>query len=309
MPDVYGPVAAEYKQLYNENMRLAIQQKRCVYDGKYTPLMGVKGREMQVVELIGSEEAIWDLPDSADTPTTLGKHLGIYVKPRKSSIPGKWIYDEDKIKAAADYTSSYVQSGAATMARAKRDIIRDAIFGPRLIRATATDVVPVAVALDTASRTVAVDYVYSGAAANSGMTVPKWIKALEKIGITEIDMDIEGVFATMSMKQNTDLYQNIQVTSKDYRDRAVFEDKYVRSFMGVPIVIDNSLPYDAANPTHRRCAFWTTNAIHWAEVIPFTGSIDRIATKQNQVLIQGLRWMAATRSEDERVCIVHCLEA
>lgn len=308
MADTYGEVSASYKQLYNENTRLAIQQKRCVYDGKYTPLAGVKGREMQVVELIGAEDAIWDLPDSADTPTTRGKHLGIYVKPRKASVPGKWIYDEDKLRAAVDYTSTYVQSGAATMQRAKRDIIRDAIFGPRLIRNTATDVVPVAVALDGANRTVAVDYVYSGSTANSGMTVPKFVKALEKIGITEIDLDVEGVFCAMSMKQNTDLYQNIQVTSKDYRDRAVFEDKYVRSFMGVPIVIDNSLPYDAANPTHRRIPFWTTDAIHWAEVIPFMGSIDRVATKQNQILIQGQRWMAATRSEDERVCIVHCLE-
>jgi hypothetical protein len=308
MPDVYGSELAIYKDRYLENTRLQIQVERCVYDGHYMPLVGVSGERMQAVDLVGSMEPIPDVPDKADTPTQDPKHMGIWVAPRKWSNPGIWVTDETKLKTGVDPSGAYVMSHARAMVRARRNMIRDAIFGPRLIKTT-NSVLPTSTAFDIANRSVAVNYVYSGSPANSGMTVPKFVKALEMLGLTDLDIDMEDISCAFTMKQNTDMYQALQVTSKDYLDRAVFEDKFVRRFMGVTIVIDNSLPVNPSATTDRMIPFWAKSGIHFGEAIPYTGEIDRVPTRQNQILIQGRMWSAATRSEDERVAVVYCREA
>jgi hypothetical protein len=309
MPDVYGSELAVYKDRYITNTRLQIQVSKNLYDGCYMPIVGLAGEKAQVVDIVGASNPIFDYPDKADTPTEDPQHEGIWVAPRKVSVPGKWVTDEAKLKTMVDYSGSYVQSHALTILRGQNQIIRDAILGSRLIKTT-NNSLPVATAFDFANRTVAVNYVYTGAATNSGMTVQKFIKALELLGITDLDLDAEDICCSMTMKQNTDMLQDIKVTSKDYMDRAIFaNDKFVRSFMGVKIIIDNKLSVNPAQPTYRRCPFWAKSGIHFGPAVEYMGEIDRVPTRQNQILIQGRGWYAATRSEDERVVNVECLEA
>lgn len=309
MSSEFGSELAVYKDRYIANTRLQIQVSKNLYDGSYTPLVGVMGEKAQAIDIVGASEPIFDHPDKADTPTEDNKHEGVWVAPRKISVPGKWVTDEAKLKTMVDYSGAYVQSHALTILRGQNALIRDAIFGARLVK-RANNSLPIPDPFDFGIRSVAVNYVYSGAATNSGMTVQKFIKALELLGITDLDLDAENIFCAMTMRQNTDLLQTIQVTSKDYMDRAVLaNDKYVRSFMGVKIIIDNRLPVNPAASSQRRCPFWAKSGLHFGAAVEYSGEIDRVPTRQNQILIQGRGWYAATRSEDERVVNVECLEA
>lgn len=309
MPDTYGTELAIYKDKYIANMQLAVQLKRNPYDGLYTPLVGVAGEKTQAVDLVGPTEPLFDVPDKADTPTEDPSHLGVWVQPRKIQPAGTWVTDEMKLKTGLDPSGVYIQRHSLAVMKGHASMIRDAIFGPRLLRATnAAGGLPVSTAFDLANRNVPVNYVYSGAAANSGLTVQKFIKAIELLGITDLDLDMEDISCAMTIKQNTDLFQALQVTSADYTRRAVFEDKFVRTFMGVRIVIDNRLPVNPAATTDRMIPFWAKSGLYFGEAVPYSGEVDRIPMRQNQILIQGRCWAAATRSEDEKVAVVYCRE-
>lgn len=310
MPDNFGSPLAIYKDRYVENTRLQIQLMNNPYEGLYTPIADLQGEKLQVVDILGAMEPIFDVPDNADTPTETPKHLGIWVQPRKLMAPGIWVTDETKIKTGVDPTGKYVMAHAAAITKGRAAMIRDAIFGPRLLRTTnAAGGLPVATAFDLANRSVAVNYAYGGGGSASGMTVQKFIKAIELFGVTELDVDAENICCAMTQKQMTDLFQAIQVTSSDYVRRAQFEEKTVKSFMGVKIVVDPRLPVNPAVTTDRMIPFWSTNGIHYGEAMPFTGEVDKIPTRQNQILIQGRMWCGATRSEDERVAVVYCRES
>lgn len=140
------------------------------------------------------------------------------------------------------------------------------------------------------------------------MTVEKFIKALELLGITELDIDVEDISCAMTMRQNTDLYNSTKI-NKDWVNRAVLEDKFIRSLCGVRIIIDNRLPKNPNVSTDRMCPFWAKSRMHFGSAIPYVGEMDRVPTRQNQLLIQGRAWYAATRSEDEGVVCVYCRES
>lgn len=310
MPDNFGSQLAKYRDYYVENTQLQIQWMRNPYEGLYKPIKSLKGEKLQVVDILGRMEPIFDVPDNADTPTETPKHLGIWVQPRKISVPGIWVTDETIIKTGFDPSGEYVMAHAAAITKGRAAVIREAIFGPRLLRTTnAAGGLPVATAFDLANRSVPVNYAYGGGGSASGLTHQKFIKAIELFGVTEMDVDVENICCAMTIKQNTDLYQSIQVTSGDYVRRAQFEEKTVKSFMGVKIVIDPNLPVNPAATTDRMIPFWSTDGIHYGEAKPFTGEVDKVATRQNQILIQGRMWCGATRSEDERVVVVYCRES
>lgn len=303
MPDIFGPIDSVYKQMYSENVALAIQQGRNVYEGLYTP-MSVSGRQMQAVELVGTSEVIFDEAAKAPTPDIEPKHIGVHVQPRKYHW-GRIVTNEATLKANVDYTGTYVQESAKAFLRGRARVIRDALFGPRLVLATGS-ALPTAVPFDAATRTVAVNYAYGGGGSNSGLTVAKFVKALERLGWTDLDIDAESIVMTMSMKQNTDLYQALQVTSKDFGSRAVFEDKFVRRFMGVDLVIDNALPYQSG--VIRQCMMWAKSGLHWGPAVPLTTNIERNVAVQMQPHIYAEEWSAATRSEDDKFSLVLCDE-
>lgn len=306
MGDNLGPIDAVFQQRYQANTQLYIQTTTNAYSNAFMPITDAIGREIQIVDLVGSSEVLKDEPESAPTPHIEPKHEGIYVVPRKRSW-GRLVNFEAKLKSGVDYTGVYVQESGAAFVRADADDVRAAIFGPRLIKAVAAPM-PSAVAFDLANRSVAVDYKYGGGGAACGLTVEKFVKAVEKLGITRLDINVENIFVSMTMKQNTDLYNDLKVINEQYAGRYVLQDKFVRSFMGVEIRIDPDLPVDPAHATYRMIPFWAKSGLYFGYSEARWSQIQRNVAQQYRPHIYSEQWTVATRSEDEKVAVVYCDE-
>lgn len=308
MADVYGPIDAVHKQMFDDNVKLQVQQTNAVFEGTFTPIMNASGKEMQPVEFVGSEEADLDYPESAPTPNKASKHESVWVRPTRVTW-GKTIPSSTSIKAAVDYTAPYMQTGANAVARARRRLMQQALLGPRLLKNDETGAIN-SVAFDYANRTVAKNYTGpGGAATDTGLTVKKLTKALELLGFTELDVDVENVHLAMTMKQNTDLYNDITVINKDYQDRAQLNDKRVRMLMGVQIHIWNSLPVDSFTATGaREIPVWCQSGMYAGDFMPMTTNLEKNPALQYQPHGFIENWFGATRAEDEKVARILCVE-
>lgn len=305
VPDIYGPIDAVTKQAYSDNVQLQVQLLTNKFENAFEVIPNLQGREMQAVELIGTSEAQLDFPTSVAQERILPKHEGIYVYPRRITWP-RTIPSDYRIKMLRDYSSPYAREGAAAIARARAKIIAAAITGPRYLRNDNTGVINT-VAYDLANRVIANNYQFGGGGASSNMTVQKFIKGLEYLGITNLDLDVEDIFCAMTFKQNTALYQALQVTNEQYVGRYQLMDKFVRNFMGVNIIIYNPLPLDPTN-TYRACPMWAKSGVHFGDAQPLTTNMDRNPSLQYQIDIFMENWVGATRSQDEKVVIINCDE-
>jgi hypothetical protein len=302
-PDIYGPIDAVYQQRYADNVRLQVQLTRDPFDGAYEIIPNARGREIQAVDLVGKSECLFDQPDDAPTPNIPPSHEGIYAQPRKMNW-GRLIKRGDEIKAAVDFQSIYVREGAAALVRGKAKLLAAALVGPRLIRNDNTGAIN-SVPYDQTNRVIANNYQYGGGGATAGLTVQKWIKAMEMLGKTDLDVDTEDLTAAMTMKENTDLYNQLQVTNMLYVNRAQFEEKTVKVFMGVRIKIYNYLPMDPTG-AYRQIPMWARSGLHWGDFEPLATFLERNPSLNFQPHAYLEQWGGATRSEDEKVVLINC---
>lgn len=302
MADTFGPIDAVHKTTYAANVALALQMKGPKLVPLTTPIPDVSGEQLQVVELVGSSNAIRNAPDNSETPNIAPKHLGIYVQPQKISW-GRTIPTSTEIKAAVDFTSTYVQEGALAVQRERDLIVMEAAFGPRMVK-NLGQTFPTGIAFDTATRRMVIDYGSTGT--NTGLVVKKIVGAIKMLRKANVDVDMEDLILLHSAQQNEDLYDQLQVTSKDYVDQAVFNKKTVSSFMGVQLVNYEKLPYLSAG--QRRCMLYCKSGLHSGDAKPLTTQIERNVQMSYQPHPYMETWLAATRSEDDKFVEILCLE-
>lgn len=312
LPDTYGPIDAVTKQAYTDNVQLQVQLMTNKFEGCFTLIPGLKGREMQAVELVGVSEAQLDFPVNVPQERIPPKHEGVYVYPRRLTWP-RTIPSNYKIEALRDYQGPYTREGAAAVARARSNIISQAILGPRYMRQDNTGTIAT-IGYDWTNRVVAANYQFGGGGASANMTPQKFIKGMELLGINNVDLDAEDVYCAMTFKQNTSLYQAIQLTNTQYTGtgRVQLEDKMVRSFMGVQILMfgttgNDPLINDPTN-TWRACPMWVKSGVHFGDAEPLMVNVERNPSLQYQVDIFMENWVGATRSEDEKVVAILCDE-
>jgi len=285
-----GPVTDAHRVTYRENVTLAIQEKKDQFGDTFSYLDGVAGKEMRVTDIIGKIEARIDAPEGGDTPDLEGTHEPVWVRPRRIDW-GKLIKKEDQIKALTDYKGEYTQAGVNGYYRAKNMLLASALFGPRLIG----NEVPVSTAW--AGRTVAVDYGSTGTP--NRMSVAKLLKALENFQQDDMEVEDEMISIVMDPQQNRELYEDITFTSKDYRDKAVIENKQVRDILGMPIFISKRVGlYDVST---LQAAIYAKSGMHWGPATPMDIKSAPNPSKQFREHVYLEHWLAATRSEDAKV--------
>lgn len=302
MPDTFGNITAAEKLQYGDIMRLQVQQTESKLLRAVSPLT-MKGKDFQAVEIFGKQEAQIDAPERSESPDMRSSHLGIWVRPKRITTGGLLSRGE-AIRVCTDVQAPLVKSWAAAHNRAKDAIIAAAFFGVRRIKATESDV-PSDVAF--AGSAVPVNYAYGGGGSNSGLTVPKIIRGLTLMGVTDFDVDMANIKIAMTMKQNEDLYNDIKVISKDYQNRTQLDDKFVRSLMGIECLIYNGMPTDGSG--YRRVALFAEEGMHAGNAGDGIRRVGENPAREFQVQIFNEDYFGATRSEDEKVVEIKCLEA
>lgn len=302
MPDTFGSDLATARDIYTNNVMLALQQKPGRILSSMTELPRVEGKDLQAVELLASTEADVDQPETSATQLKVGQHLGIWVKPRRITW-GMGVSRGQIIRNLTDYKSPYRENGTIAVRRRMQKLAIEAILSARRVAST-DDGVPTAVDFDTTNQQVAVNH----GGSNVGLTVPKIVKALELLGLAETETEDEKLTMLVTPKQMTDLYGQLQFTSKDYRDRSVYDQKTatVQEFIGIQIIQVTGLPQSGG---HRRCPLYAMSGMHKGMAGSMVVRVGENPERQYQEQIFLECYFAATRSEDGKVADILCAEA
>lgn len=285
-----GPVTDTHRITYQENVKLAIQERKPQFEQAFNYSSSVKGKQVQVLDIIGKSEARVDAPEGGDTPDIASTHEPVWMRPIRLDW-GKTLRKEDTIKSLTDFKSPYTQTGAAAMVRGKNAIMGNAIFGPRLIG----NEVPSAVAWN--GRTVASDVGGTGA---TGMNVKKILRAIQLMETDEVEVEEETLFLGLDPVEVEQLWGDITFVSKDYRKDAQLDDmsKRVMAIFGIPIISTQRFPDASAGVSVG--ALWCKSTMYWGDAMPLEINSAPNPQKQFREQVYLENWLGATRVEDAK---------
>lgn len=291
-----GPITDAHKLTYQRNVELAVQQKKSKFEMAFTFHPGIKGRQAQLLELIGATAVVTDLGRAADTPNIDNQVEPVWVVPRQIAW-GKLIEKEDAIKALTDYQSQFVQAGAAGMVRGADVIRAAAIFGPRKIGADGSTV------STWNGSTVAVGIGSADDVTATGMNVKKIIRARRYLQANEVDLGDEQIFVATNAQGIEELFRDLTFISGDYRDRKTLDHPENIDILGVTILppLEGAAALADFDGTTYTAAVFTKSAMHEAEFSPLETNVPLRADKLMRPHPQMERWFGATRSEDKKV--------
>ena len=198
--------------------------------------------------------------------------------------------------------SEHVQSHAMAAARTKDEVIIAGLEGTAYVGEDGT--VPVDV---PASQKVPVDYVFAGAAFNTGLTLAKMTRAKYILDKNEVD-DV-GRFFVISAKQLQDLLANvIEIKSSDYNNVKSLIDGTVNRFLGFEFVRTELLSIDVAADV-RTCIAYQQDRIAIGISVEKSVTIDILPTLNHTIQIRTVLMIGASRLEEEGVVLIYTDES
>ena len=206
----------------------------------------------------------------------------------------------DKIRMLADPTSSYVTNAVYALGRAVDDEIIAAATGTAYSGKTGAT----AVVLPAASK-IAVNYVESGAAANSNLTIGKLRRARFLLDSTEAN-ESGGLVAVVTASQIQSLLRTIEVTSSDYNAVKALVNGEINTFMGFMFVRTERL---AVASSIRKCLFWAQGGMLLGTGMDINIDVGPRRDKRNAVQVYASASIGATRMWEEKVIEVSCDES
>lgn len=284
-----GPVTDAHRIMFRDNFIMASQEASKKFDEAFlADNSGLSGKQVQIANVMGKIEAQKNTPEGAASPDLKPSHEPVWVKPDKYRV-GQLFSKEDVVKGLTVPNSAYINVGVAGLVRARNKHFADALLAPRLIG----NEVPVST--PWAGTTVGVNV----GGANTGMNVLKFQTALKVLEDADVDLDNEKIFCVLDPQEILDLYQAIQITSKDYRNRAVLEEKRVLEFMGVKIIPYRRLADHAAN--NSTAVMFCGSTMMGGDFMPLEVNSGPDAGVDFRERYSAEMWIGATRIEDAKV--------
>lgn len=147
---------------------------------------------------------------------------------------------------------------------------------------------------------VAVDYVESGSAANSGLTIAKLRQAAYLLTEAEVD-DSDPRILVVGAKQIQDLLKTTEVTSADFNTVKALVNGEIDTFMGFKFrrVSSSLLPYVSGTGV-RTCFAYVRSGIKLADAGRKV-HVDIRADKSHALQIRTVASLGATRTQEEKV--------
>lgn len=290
-----------YQIDFGDNWEHLVQQKESRLEGKCQRVT-VKGKERTFSQLGKGRMRL--------ITTRNGKTV-----PSDSEMAKRWLrpkgYDEvtfidefDKVALGELPTpeSEHVQQHAMAAKRTMDQVLIDALEGTAYIGEDGTDAVDL-----PSTQKVAVDYVQSGAAANSGLTLAKMARM--KYILDKNEVDKEGRYFIHTAKQLNDLLVNvIEIKSSDYNNVKALVDGEVNKFMGFEFVMTELLTLVVATDV-RTCIAYQKDGVALGIGQEKSVKISIRDDLNETVQIRSKMMLGATRKEEERVVLVYCDES
>ena len=290
-------ITTAFVQQYRANVEHLVQQK------------GSRLRALVRAETQNAEFEFYDRIGATTAQEVTGRHqdtplINVPHDRRRVSLRDfDWadlIDRPDRIRMLIDPSSPYSQNAAYALGRKMDEVILDAAFGSVYTGKTGATTVTF-----PNTQQVAVDYVESGAAANSGLTIAKLRKAKQILDANEVD-PTERRYIAVTAKQVTDLLKTTEVSSADYNTVRALVQGELNTFMGFEFVRTELVRTNASN--HRRVLAWAQSGLLVAVGQDIITDIGPRRDKRNSTQVYVSASFGATRMEEEKVVEIICAE-
>lgn len=291
-------VPTSYVSQYKSNVELLLQQKGSRLRGLVRN--ETQNSEFDFYDRIGSVEAQEVTGRHQDTPLISTPH----DRRRCSLRDFDWadmIDKKDRIRMLIDPTGPYAMNAMYALGRKQDDVIIESFFDSAYTGKTGSAIVAF-----PSSNVIAVNYVESGSAANSGLTIGKLRRAKEQMDAAEVDPDEER-YIGVTAKQVTDLLRTTEVTSSDYNTVKALVEGKVDTFMGFKFVRTERLLTD--DNAYRRLPVWVKSGVLFASGEEINVDIGPRRDKRNSIQVYVNGTFGATRMDEPKVLEIKCLEA
>lgn len=296
--NVLTNIPNHYTTQFDANWRHLVQQKNSRLR-EYVTLDSINGKEKSYNTIDTAVMAL--ITDrSGDTRISDQAMAKRWIRPQQydtAKLIDEW--DEQLLGEVVLPTSPIVQAHGAAYARTCDSVIISALGGTAFTGATGTT----STALP-ASQKVAVNYVESGTAANSGLTIAKLRRAKFILDANEVDEEEERIIV-VSAKQLQDLLRTTEVTNADYNTVRALVDGTVNTFMGFKFRRTQLL---GLTSTVRSCYAYVKSGIVLAERGLKT-HMDIRTDLSHSLQIRSVASLGATRMEEKKVVEIACDEA
>jgi hypothetical protein len=288
-----------YETEFAKNWEMLVQQGDARLTGAVTSTSFMGRRKWFNQLSVGTMTEITER--KGDTPDGDSTGLKYWLYRRRFEFVKVWDEDDEmQLDSIALPDSEEVVSFGMAENRTKDDVIIQSFDATRFIgeNGTDTDAFP-------GGQSIAVNYVYSGSTANSGLTLPKLREAKRKLNTAEVP-DGER-FIAVGSRQIDDLLATVEVTSRDYNDAMALKDGKIDYFMGFKFIRSERLPINTG--TDVRSVFaWHKAGVKFADNMRNV-HIDLLPSKRHAKQLRGVTRMSASRTEDERVIRIYCDES
>ncbi|UOF78052.1 major capsid proteiN [Caudoviricetes sp.] len=285
-------------QAYRANIDLKFQQmgsrlRGCVRNER-------QGAEFEFYDRIGPVDAVEVTSRHADTPLISTPHDRRRVGLRDFDW-ADLIDNKDKIRMLADPTSSYVTNAVMALGRAQDDVIIQAAFGTAYTGKTGST----NVSFPSASE-IAVDYVESGSATNSNLTIGKLRRA--RYLLDKAEATTEGqydLYLVVDPSQIQSLLRTTEVTNSDYNTIKALVAGEIDTYMGFKFIKSNRLTVVS---NVRQCIAFERQGLLLATGMEITVDVGPRRDKRNSVQVYVCGSFGATRMWEEKVLRIKCDE-
>lgn len=290
-----------YQTDFGDNWTHLLQQKESVLENKVRRVT-VKGKERTFSQLGKSKMRL--------ITTRNGKTI-----PSNTEMAKRWLrpkgYDEvtyiDEFDDIAlgelnAPESEHVMSHAMAAKRTIDEVIIAAAENDNYIGEDGTTAVAV-----PSTQKVAVDYVKTGSAVNSGLTLAKVLKAMQILDANEVEKT--GRYAVITSQQNYDLLNDVdEAKNSDYGSIATVVDGMVRKLGGFEFAMCERLTLDSSTDV-RTCIFYQREHLILGFGKEQSVKISIRDDLNETIQIRTKMLLGATREQEEGVVLVYCDES
>lgn len=272
---------------YHGNIVLLTQQKGSRL--RNAVRVETQNAEFEFYDRIGATEAQEITGRHQDTPLVQTPHDRRRVGLRDFDW-ADLIDRQDRLKMLADPTGPYAMNAALAMGRKMDDVIIQAAFDTAYTGKTGSTTV----AFDSGNQ-IAHNYVESGSAAASSMTIGKLRRAKEILDAEENDPDEERFLALPAQAVHA-LLRTTEVSSSDYNTVKALVEGKLDTFMGFKFIRTERLNTNSSG--YRRCIAWCKSKLLLAVSQDINVDVGPRRDKRNSTQIYVSMGIGATRMEE-----------
>ena len=289
-------IETAWVQQYSANVMMLAQQMDSRLPGTVT--VDNLSAEVGYRDQVGVVDVVQRLSRHADTPFTEVPHA------RRQFTTLDWEFGEiidkqDVQRALTNPQSSYAMAAAAAFNRRRDRTILEGIFADARTGKTGASSVSF-----LSGNQIPVDFVESGSATNSSLTIGKLRRARELLMDAEAgDSDF---YIVCSQRELNALLRTIEVTSSDYNEVKPLTDGKVDTYMGFKFVRVPSSMLLVNGASNRRIPAYHKTGVLFAQTGGETFTVAQDPTKGFNFRLYGSASFGATRLEEPKCVEIIC---